>query len=100
MVTGLGSAFHEAPAEKSYHSWHRFLVTLVLLLASDAILQGRSAETSCATLSEMAESLLVHIRLPKRQRLEGLGLHVWGPAAAVETKWEETAGTIWDSEGS
>ena len=39
-------------------------------------------------------------RLPKRQRLEGLGLHVWGPAAAVETKWEETAGTIWDSEGS
>ncbi|CAK9032738.1 Pullulanase 1 [Durusdinium trenchii] len=37
----------------------------------------------------MAESLLVHIRLPKRQRLEGLGLHVWGPAAAVETKWEE-----------
>ncbi|CAK9032481.1 Pullulanase 1 [Durusdinium trenchii] len=28
-------------------------------------------------------------RLPKRQRLEGLGLHVWGPAAAVETKWEE-----------
>ena len=25
LSAGLGSAFHEAPAEKSYHSWHRLV---------------------------------------------------------------------------
>ena len=38
----------------------------------------------------MAESLLLHVRLPKRQRVvSGFGLHLWGPASSLQTDWEE-----------